>query len=120
MSMNKAVATWTAYAGVLECRRSCGGLGYSSYSLFDQFLRNIDIGCTWEGDNNVLLQQTGKYLLDLYKAKAKGKEVKQTMTCEWITTDDVSDQKCEAESIEQIMEPDFLLKAFSFRCNIRL
>lgn len=72
LSMLKATATWTSYQGILECRRACGGLGYSHYSLFNQFMAQVDVECTWEGDNNVLLQQTGKYLLDLYKAKMKG------------------------------------------------
>ena len=40
---------------------------------------------TWEGDNNVLLQQTAKYLIDIVKAKFKGKDVK-TRFQDWITT----------------------------------
>lgn len=71
LSMLKATSTWTSYQGILECRRACGGLGYSHYSLFAQFMAQVDVECTWEGDNNVLLQQTGKYLLDLYKMKMR-------------------------------------------------
>ena len=74
LSMLKAWCTWTSYQGILECRRACGGLGYSYYSLFSQYLTCVDVECTWEGDNNVLLQQTGKYLLYLYKSKMKGNE----------------------------------------------
>jgi hypothetical protein len=28
---------------------------------------------TWEGDNNLLLQQTSKYVMKLVESKAKGK-----------------------------------------------
>ena len=33
----------------------------------------------------------------------KGKELKPTTTCEWITVDDVSELKCKAETIEEFM-----------------
>lgn len=42
------------------------------------------------------------------------------MTCEWITTDDVSEEKCTAESIEQLLEPENLKAIFSYRCNLKL
>jgi hypothetical protein len=32
LSVLKVQASWTAYQGILESRRSCGGLGYSYYS----------------------------------------------------------------------------------------
>ena len=69
-----------------------------------------------------MLQQTGKYLLDLYKAKMKGNEekTKQTMTCEWISLEDVSDDKCQAETIEQLMTPESLKAIFTYRCNLKL
>jgi acyl-CoA oxidase len=55
ISVTKAMASWNSYNGILECRRSCGGLGYSYYSRFSQMLAGNDINTTWEGDNNVLL-----------------------------------------------------------------
>ena len=40
-----------------------------------------------------------------------------TFSCEWITIDDVSDQKCEAQTIEEFMKPDNIQKVFEYRCN---
>lgn len=101
----KAQASWQANQAVSECRRACGGLGYSYYSKFAYLTTMTDINSTWEGDNNVLLQQTAKYLLDMYKAKMKGTSKKQTATCEWITTDDVTQLKLECSTIEQMLQP---------------
>jgi acyl-CoA oxidase len=36
-------------------------------------MNNSEVNQTWEGDNNVLVQQTAKFLLDLLKLKMKGK-----------------------------------------------
>jgi acyl-CoA oxidase len=116
ISVIKPLSSWTAYACVHEARKSCGGLGYSFYSRFSESLAGCDINCTWEGDNNVLLQQTAKYLLDCYKAKMKQKG-KPTITCEWITLDDVTEEKCKAETIEDFLQPENLKKIFEYRCN---
>jgi len=48
---------------IQECRNMCGGHGYSSYNLFGVMNRDHDILQTFEGDNTVLVQQTGAYQL---------------------------------------------------------
>jgi len=72
VSVMKPTITWAAFNGTSECRRSCGGLGYSYYSKFAELMTYSDVNQTWEGDNNVLMQQAGKYVLDQYKKKMKG------------------------------------------------
>ena len=52
----KAISTWTLFKGINECRKACGGFGFSWYSKFSEILAGDDINQTWEGDNNVLLQ----------------------------------------------------------------
>ena len=76
----------------------------------------VDINCTWEGDNNVLLQQTAKFLLDQYKKKLQGR-AKQSVTVEWIKADDVLDEKCKAETIEEFLAHDNIKAVFEYRCN---
>lgn len=73
ISVIKATASWTCFRGTHECRLACGGLGYSMHSKFATIMSAMDINSTWEGDNNVLLQQTAKFLLDQYKAKMNEK-----------------------------------------------
>ena len=44
-------------------RLCCGGHGYSASSGLGQIIQEADAGCTYEGDNVVLLLQTARFLL---------------------------------------------------------
>ena len=50
-----------------------GGHGYSRYSMMGEIRNNNDINVTWDGANNVLIQQCSKYLLGNAKAIMTGK-----------------------------------------------
>lgn len=69
LSVVKPLVTWRAFDGIHECRRACGGFGYSHYSRFGELMMTVDVNSTWEGDNNVLLQQSAKFLMDAYRGK---------------------------------------------------
>ncbi|GFR44234.1 hypothetical protein Agub_g5369 [Astrephomene gubernaculifera] len=69
----KALCTWIAADGIEECRRTCGGHGYSKLSglptLFQNYVQNV----TWEGDNNVMCLQTARYLIKALVGVQQGK-----------------------------------------------
>ena len=44
-------------------RLCCGGHGYSASSGLGLLIEEADAGCTYEGDNVVMLLQTARYLL---------------------------------------------------------
>ncbi|KAK9833196.1 hypothetical protein WJX74_009804 [Apatococcus lobatus] len=75
LSGMKAVSTWTAADGIEQCRRGCGGHGFSALSglpnLFASYVQNV----TWEGDNNVLCLQTARHLLKSCETATAGKAV---------------------------------------------
>lgn len=102
-----------------ECREACGGLGYSHYSKLGILRANWDVQQTWEGDNNVLLQQTAKYLIDIIQAKFKGKEV-ITRFQDWVTTTPVEGTQNETQSEEDFLKDDNLLAIFQHRSNLLL
>lgn len=58
---------------VRESRQMMGGHGFSSYSKMGVLIDDNEINSTWEGDNNILLQQTIKILLENMQRVMKGK-----------------------------------------------
>ncbi|CAF1243662.1 unnamed protein product [Adineta ricciae] len=63
----KALCTWNTQKAVQECREACGGHGYLYASGFGVIRDDNDPSCTFEGDNNVLLQQGANYILSVYE-----------------------------------------------------
>ncbi|KAI6661329.1 Peroxisomal acyl-coenzyme A oxidase 1 [Oopsacas minuta] len=61
----KAVSTTAVSQGIEACRIACGGHGYSQSSGFPELYSNISASMTYEGDNNILLLQTARYLLKM-------------------------------------------------------
>lgn len=58
----KAFIAWKTQDTLVECRRACGGHGYSHHALFGVKFGINDLNQTWEGDNHVLLMQSQQFL----------------------------------------------------------
>lgn len=56
----KSTCTWKTADLIDECRQSCGGHGYSAYAGFGKGFADHVVQCTWEGDNNILAQNSGR------------------------------------------------------------
>ena len=80
----KVFSTDLGHTALDESRRACGGLGYLFGTKFSELQGASDINRTWEGDNNVLIQQTAKILLKSYKKTLTGQT--PIKSCEFITS----------------------------------
>ncbi|XP_048507649.1 peroxisomal acyl-coenzyme A oxidase 3 isoform X2 [Athalia rosae] len=63
VSAIKPLITWTCRDAIKECREACGGHGYLKASNLGELGVNHEPTVTYEGDNNVLPQQTSNWIL---------------------------------------------------------
>ncbi|GER39250.1 acyl-coenzyme A oxidase [Striga asiatica] len=67
----KAILTWHNMRTLQECREACGGQGLKTENRIGQLKGEFDVQSTFEGDNNVLMQQVSKALLAEYASVKK-------------------------------------------------
>lgn len=67
----KATLTWHNMRTLQECREACGGQGMKTENRVGHLKGEYDVQSTFEGDNNVLMQQVSKALLAEYVAAKK-------------------------------------------------
>ena len=65
----KPIISWFALDCLQKCREACGGYGFDILNEIGLMRNDVDIYTTFEGDNNILLQQLGKMLLSEYGKK---------------------------------------------------
>ncbi|CAD5231241.1 unnamed protein product [Bursaphelenchus okinawaensis] len=61
----KAVVSFQTSLGIEQCRMACGGHGYSEAGGFLRIYGIATGGCTYEGENMVMLLQLARYIVKL-------------------------------------------------------
>uniref|UniRef100_A0A803MW07 Acyl-coenzyme A oxidase n=1 Tax=Chenopodium quinoa TaxID=63459 RepID=A0A803MW07_CHEQI len=67
----KAMLTWHSMRTLQECHEACGGQGLKTENRVGHLKGEYDVLLTFEGDNNVLMQQVIKALFGEYLATEK-------------------------------------------------
>ncbi|KAK5876183.1 hypothetical protein CesoFtcFv8_027179 [Champsocephalus esox] len=114
---SKPLGSWTAARGIQECREACGGHGYLAMNRLGDLRNDNDPNCTYEGDNNVLLQQTSNYLLSwLYAKQREGVRIESPLhTVDFL--DDLQNTlltKFTARTMEECMDSAVPLAAYKW------
>ncbi|KAI9257747.1 acyl-CoA dehydrogenase/oxidase [Helicostylum pulchrum] len=114
----KSLTTTLAVNAIEDCRRACGGHGFSLFSGLGQFYQDYLPKVTWEGDNYLLTQQTSRYLLKTLRSVRSGKisQKNSTFSSSYISEYLSNPQaKCPFSSVQDLSNPEALVSAFKFR-----
>ncbi len=103
-SFNKIASTYNNLTVLNTLRELCGGHGYSEYSYIATSIKSLNVQITWEGANDILIQQTAKFLLTTFSEYIqKGKILYKSFN---FLKDFENDEKIELElkSIKKYLE----------------
>ena len=118
LSAVKVVCATLAIPVVHDCRVACGGHGYSSYSSISRYRGYQDVHSTWEGDSQVLIQQTGRYILKILQKSFKGQNVApKSLHFLKFDYDEVQKFDSQIKSIQDIENPKLLIELMQHRIN---
>lgn len=113
----KALTTWIAAAGLEECRRACGGHGFSSLSGLPQMVADYAMSVTVEGDNYLLTQQTTRFLLKMYENGRQGKQLTGNISY-MQNIDAVLAEKFAPQDKEALLNSAVQIKAYQHRAAL--
>lgn len=81
----KPYCTWAARDGIQESREACGGHGYLKSTGLGDLRNDNDANCTYEGENNTLIQQASNWLINLRRSNANFVEVSPLETVAFLS-----------------------------------
>ena len=118
MSILKPLTTWWINDQLQEYRQAMGGYGFLKLSTIPQLCDDFHVMLTWEGDNNVLLHQTAKFILKAMFKVLSNREVSYK-SLEYLIMDDPEDLlNMTGEEFEaQLVNPESLHKLMALRAR---
>ncbi|XP_066594499.1 peroxisomal acyl-coenzyme A oxidase 3-like [Prorops nasuta] len=110
-SAAKPVCSWTCRDGIQACREACGGHGYLQVSRLGDIRAEHDANCTYEGENNVLVQQASNWLLGLWTNKVRYQKIISPLkSADFINNaDEILSLKFNHSSLQETLKPENLL-----------
>ena len=76
----KVCCSYDSTFGVERLRQSCGGHGYLAAANLGNLFAETAAGCTYEGENSVLLLQVGKMLMKVWSDVLASKQLMPTFS----------------------------------------
>ncbi|XP_028130693.1 peroxisomal acyl-coenzyme A oxidase 3 isoform X1 [Diabrotica virgifera virgifera] len=116
VSSAKPLMTWACRDATQECREACGGHGFLKASRLGELRSIIDPCVTYEGDNNVLVQQTSNWLLRQWQAILSGDRLSTPLeSCKFFLDHKrIMSTKCIARSISEVQTKEFVMTSYQW------
>ncbi|XP_049864432.1 peroxisomal acyl-coenzyme A oxidase 3-like [Schistocerca gregaria] len=116
-SAAKPLAAWMVGDAIKQCIDICGKYGYLKASGLGDIRNFTDANCTYEGENNVLLQQASNWLVQLWKnRKGSVHDFDMPLNSVSFLSDaaDILQSRFMAVSVEEAVNPKTLLSAYEW------
>ncbi|XP_039308028.1 peroxisomal acyl-coenzyme A oxidase 3 isoform X2 [Solenopsis invicta] len=112
----KPLCAWITRDAIQDCRESCGGHGYLKMSRLGDIRAQNDANCTYEGENNVLIQQASNWLLNQWADMIKGKPVISPLGSAdfLVNAEQILSTKFNQTTVEGVLKPENLLLVFKW------
>lgn len=107
--------SWNCLSLIEQCRQALGGHGYSSYAGLAALYQDFAVQCSWEGDNTIMMMQTGRYLIHCYREAKNG--IRQPTSVGYLNDVEMTKKRISpAQTAQDIVKLDDLLKAYDCIC----
>ncbi|KAH0560981.1 peroxisomal acyl-coenzyme A oxidase 3-like isoform X1 [Cotesia glomerata] len=115
-SATKPLCSWTVRDIIQDCREVCGGMGYLKVARLGDLRADHDANCTYEGENNVLVQQASNWLLNFTSNFSNGKPIPSPLkSIDFLAQGKkILQTKFTCMNMEETLEPENLQKAFQW------
>ncbi|XP_011308973.1 peroxisomal acyl-coenzyme A oxidase 3 [Fopius arisanus] len=115
-SAAKPYCAWIARDAIQDCREVCGGMGYLKVARLGDLRADQDASCTYEGENNVLIQQASNWLLGFSRNFYEKREIFSPLgTIGFLSRgEEILEEKFRASSWEDAVDLQNIVRALQW------
>ncbi|XP_063974063.1 peroxisomal acyl-coenzyme A oxidase 3-like [Diachasmimorpha longicaudata] len=115
-SAAKPYCSWLARDIIQDCREVCGGMGYLKVARLGDLRADHDANCTYEGENNVLIQQASNWLLGFsHNFYTKQEIISPLGTIDFLMRqEEILKDRFRSTSREEALDPQNIIKGLQW------